>query len=709
MAAEGKNKVASSLLDLQPTAILELFRVYPDRINRPTIWLGFHGGTVYDKSIKWQGSDYLPLAVETEGFDILGDGKLARPKIRVSNHNNIITNLLQNHKDFKNAKVIRKRVSVKFIDDDNFEGGNPFGEADSKAELTNETWLMGRKTQESKVFVEFELNSPLDLENFTVNNRNIVSKFCYWQYRGEGCRYAGIPIERDDGQAFLDADGNAVVPLYRPPENATSSDPDSPVSFFDDPSAYWNPNREYIKGDIAVQLSPTIKLSTRNPNEEGTPLKTVYVCVSGNVGQTPDSNPTYWQKDGCTKKLAACRKRFNEIDLVSFVEGQNIQTGFSGVRISGMPSQDNPAIPDHTGLFHSTESGITGHFTGAWTIMGWANINKNSPIGAGIFSTSAKDDGDWPDTRFLNINSVTSSNGIRNTNTIAARYVGYVLKSNTSSSNENAYRKVDLHAKQDGGDSREWVQYVITNSTDTANFINGEGNDQDTLIKFYVNGVSKSAVNESQRGQSRLSSNLGNFASLSERRAITWDDGKKALPQTFMLGAVEYYAGLRGYENSSAAYTTSMNGCIGPWATWNRALNDEEISFLYKTIRTPNGFTNSFDFVPRSYYECTKRMSTLTGGTGDGLPDGTAPLLYGKDSLVAWWDASTGIVAGSTLGLLDIHTGSLHLTGSGEFEAIQETYKEAPQTLLPNPTPVHPRFGGFPGTDGFSYGRDTQV
>ena len=109
MAAEGKNKVASNLLDLQPTAILELFRVYPDRINKPTLFLGFHGGAVYDQSITWQGVQYLPLAIESEGFDILADGKLARPKIRVVNKNNIITNFLQNYKDFKNAKIIRRR------------------------------------------------------------------------------------------------------------------------------------------------------------------------------------------------------------------------------------------------------------------------------------------------------------------------------------------------------------------------------------------------------------------------------------------------------------------------------------------------------------------------------------------------------------------------------------------------------------------------
>ena len=115
MAEEGKNKVARSLLDLQPTALLELFRIYPDRVNKPNQWLGFHGGAIYSESILWQGARYLPLSMESEGFDILGDGKLARPKIRVANQNNIITQLLQVHKDFKNASFIRKRVSVKLL------------------------------------------------------------------------------------------------------------------------------------------------------------------------------------------------------------------------------------------------------------------------------------------------------------------------------------------------------------------------------------------------------------------------------------------------------------------------------------------------------------------------------------------------------------------------------------------------------------------
>ena len=82
--------------------------------------------------------------------------------------------------------------------------------------------------------------------------------------------------------------------------------------------------------------------------------------------------------------------------------------------------------------------------------------------------------------------------------------MGYLLNSSDSDTNKNAYRNVNLHEKQDGGNAREWVQYIITNSTDTANFINGEDREEDTIIKFYVNGVSKSATYESDRGRNLL-------------------------------------------------------------------------------------------------------------------------------------------------------------------------------------------------------------
>ena len=144
------------------------------------------------------------------------------------------------------------------------------------------------------------------------------------------------------------------------------------------------------------------------------------------------------------------------------------------------------------------------------------------------------------------------------------------------------------------------------------------------------------------------------------------------------------------------------------WGLWNRALKEEEMRFLRKSIISPLATSNSYTHIPRTYADCTGIMSTLTGGTGDGLLDGTAPLLYGEHSLVAWWDGTTGDTSIGN-GLLDIHTGGNHLTGSGDFSGVNKTYEDASIHSLSNPTPSNPRFGGFPGTDGFSYGRDGGV
>jgi lambda family phage minor tail protein L len=732
MAEEGKNKVASSLLDLQPTAILELFRIYPDRINRPTLFLGFHGGSIFNESLNWQGVQYLPLAIESEGFNILADGTLPRPKIRIANRNFIITNLLQNFKDLINAKVIRKRVSVKYLDDSNFEGGNPFGVADPKAELANETWLMGRKVLEDKIFVEFELNSPLDLESFSVNSRGITAKFCYWQYRGEGCRYMGHPIERDDGRAFLDASGKSVTPN----EWSVQAPEGSPVDFMLDPTAEWSATQDYAKGNIVLLTSPSTVIPPLDQelkaNESGVPLTTAFVAVKGlpddsNLGQSPESNPSYWQKDGCTKKLSACKKRFNNLANASFIDDASAATQeFPAIKISGASVDGYPSF---TGLFHSDAQQLTGTLTGAFTLMGWANMNALSPYGAGLFSTTPRDDDAWPNAKFFNINAdvempSTEDSGAfdpgSSTNSIGAEYVGYKMGPDLE---DSSHRHVPLGYQQpiSEEEGRNWVQYIVTNDTGTLRGEDLAQQDQTTIIKFYANhdqprnatleGLSEE---ERQRVSQNAEDNLGNFASVTDRIALADEtiDGKPALPQTFMLGAVEHYWGTGGWEGANPKhYTTSMNGALATWALWNRVLNSDELAYLRKEIHAPTEVVNAIgQFAPRLYSECTGQYTTLTGGTGEGAAEGTLPLLYASGSLVAWWDGTTGLVPSTTAtGMLDIHTGGFHLTGSGEFAGIAEGYWEGDMITIPNPHGGKlPRFGGFPGTDGFSYGRDTK-
>ena len=682
MAEEGKNKVADSLLDLQPTAILELFRIFPDKVNKPTLFLGFHGGTVFNKSLTWQGVQYLPLAMEAEGFDIFADGKLARPKLRVLNKNYIITNFLQNYNDLINAKIVRKRVSVKYLDDTNFDGANPFGIADPKAELTNETWLVGRKTQESKVFVELELASPLDLESFDVSYRDVVSKFCYWKYRGEGCRYAGLPVEKADESPFVDSDGAVVVPTYEAPVN-------SPVDFFNDSSAAWSTNKYYAKGDIVYLRNDNILIRPfkGTANDDGEPLKTVYVCVGANSGQSPESNPTYWQRDACSKKLSACQRRFNSAESISYQKGETISSGFNFVRFSGLKSATSD-IATNSGLFHTHTGSITGVLTGAWTIVGWANVNNLSPLGAGVLSTSSRDAAQWPNTRFLNINSDIQNSDMDSKGipkgTVSANFVGPKLAAGGVGSN---YNSVKLSSQQtteglNDNDGRQWYQYVIVNNTGVASAVNTSA----SSVRIYVNGVENAQTNIWGR---TIESDLGNFAGNSSREAITFDS-IKAMPQTFMLGAVEQQFGRQGYENEAAPHVSTMNGAIGPWALWSRSLSEEEIGFLYKEITTPYNSTTSngsITHVPRTYYECTGLFAGVTG-----------------DKLTAWWDGSVEEISAGKTGMIDLHTGGLYLTGSGALLAGSESFVDAPFQNFANPTPLYARFGGFPGTDGFNYG-----
>jgi lambda family phage minor tail protein L len=278
---QGQDKIALSLLDLQPTAIVELFLLYFNTVDKENIFIAFHGGSIFQKNITWQGIQYLPIPVESEGFEVNANGQMARPKIRISNKDYFVTDLLLNNHDLQFAKIIRKRTFVKYLDDANFDGGNPWGQADSTAEISNDTFVISQKTAENKVFVELELTSPLDLDNFDINNRLILSRYCSWYYRGNGCRYAGPPIETEDGRK-INYSG-----LWHQTQR-------------------WATGKRFESGELTYIENPKIIVDNK-------PAKIWYVCQTGHPSSTqyqPGSNDTYWLRDGCNKKLDGCKKRF---------------------------------------------------------------------------------------------------------------------------------------------------------------------------------------------------------------------------------------------------------------------------------------------------------------------------------------------------------------------------------------------------------------
>lgn len=318
---QGQDKVARNLVDLQPTAIVELFLLYFDTVDKENAFIAFHGGSIFADGITWQGIKYLPLPVETEGFEITANGELPRPKIRISNKDYFMTDMLLKNQDFQFAKIIRKRTFVKFLDDINFDGGNPWGEADSSAEISNDTYLIGQKTAENKLYIELELTSPLDLENFELNNRVILSRYCSWYYRGNGCNYDGPPVQSEDGR-FLIINQDSVNNWATIKENNE-----------------WKVSGVYNSGDPVFILNKKINLAN------GENAKVWYVCQTGHIStdnDRPDLNQKYWTKDGCAKKINHCQLRFQQSTRQLIVSGEGYITNnyidFNHLNFENLPS-----------------------------------------------------------------------------------------------------------------------------------------------------------------------------------------------------------------------------------------------------------------------------------------------------------------------------------------------------------------------------------
>jgi lambda family phage minor tail protein L len=361
---QGQNKIALSLVDLQPTAIVELFELILDTVDKSSSVIRFHGGAIFQQDIKWQGNKYTPLPVESEGFEITANGQMPRPKIRLSNKDYYVTDLLLNNNDFQFAKVIRRRTFVKYLDDINFDGGNPWGQADPSAELSVDTFVVSQKTAENKVFVELELSSPLDLENFEVNSRLLMSRYCSWYYRGNGCNYEGPPIETEYGLGLqlnkdciksFTSNGSAIF---------TTGD--------------WKTGIAYKSGDAAYIENPNIII---NPRPESIDKKLKYAKIwyvaqqehTSSSSTHPDNNETFWLRDGCNKKLEGCKKRFQS------KETQNVPS-------SGRSLTNNFIDFSNKHSFNSNNIASQAFITGSSVISGSSFRN----VADGLTGSSAK-------------------------------------------------------------------------------------------------------------------------------------------------------------------------------------------------------------------------------------------------------------------------------------------------------------------------------
>jgi len=308
LGEQARLEVGRSLMDLEPSAIIELYELYFDVNLEP---FRFHAGTnnLY-KNIIWNGNSYYPSAIEVEGFEANILGRLPRPKVTVANEDYVISSILRDYSDFRNGKFTRIKLFLKHLDSINFDGGeNPFGEANSLMYISKEKYIISQKIIENKQIIQFELITPFDLESLQTATRSIYGRYCYWQYRGMGCGYQGDLISKENDSDFDVKPNQNIKNEFGKLIYGTQ---DLTIEKF-----LWTIGKEYFKGDVVC---------VRNIDFNGykDPKITWFVCIFQHISDkysNPNKSKDLWQQDNCSKSINACKKRFSQENYKTSING----------------------------------------------------------------------------------------------------------------------------------------------------------------------------------------------------------------------------------------------------------------------------------------------------------------------------------------------------------------------------------------------------
>ncbi|MET4895368.1 phage minor tail protein L [Morganella morganii] len=179
---------------------IELFEIDLTHIGgiRYRFYNGMNGQR---KPLIWQKQVYDPYPVSGEGFTYSGKGPSGRPTITLSNLFGLITGIVSQLDGAGGGYVIRRVVKSRFLDADNFEGGNP--DADPSQEIISR-WVIEQVTSLNNKTASFMLAAPSETDGAMLPCRVILSDVCPWGYRSAECGYAGPPVADEWGKPTSD-------------------------------------------------------------------------------------------------------------------------------------------------------------------------------------------------------------------------------------------------------------------------------------------------------------------------------------------------------------------------------------------------------------------------------------------------------------------------------------------------------------------------
>ena len=125
--------------------------------------------------VVWNAREYIPIHMQSEGWQVTGTEQLPRPKIIVSNVLLTFASYINSFDSLVGAKLTRRRTLEKYLDDK--PTANPY------AEFAPDIYKILSMPQRTKSAVEFELTPYIDFEGIKIPKRQILRDFCRQTYR----------------------------------------------------------------------------------------------------------------------------------------------------------------------------------------------------------------------------------------------------------------------------------------------------------------------------------------------------------------------------------------------------------------------------------------------------------------------------------------------------------------------------------------------
>ena len=288
----------------------ELVELYELVVGSSTLY--FHSGleedltTVQfrDRTSPYTVRTYTAFPIEMDGLEMSADGAINRPSLTVANVTNVFSSAIGNVRpeDLVGERLTKRTTLKKYLYGES-------GDASPPVEFPIKKFIIDRISTETNTRVTYELAAPFDLSGIKIPNRQVIGKYCSWQYQGYSLSEKGGCIWNKNSLVSY-ADGSGGVNTHK----AYFTQDNEPIvpSGSSNMSSWGSAGTDYFEYST-YNASTAYSVGNYVEYNDGTQT-TVWKCITAGTGNTPSTSSSYWEKgDVCGKTLDSCKCRFQYV------------------------------------------------------------------------------------------------------------------------------------------------------------------------------------------------------------------------------------------------------------------------------------------------------------------------------------------------------------------------------------------------------------